>query len=346
MAFAGKNRVLSQRMAVVLIAMIGTASASAHSTVTPYKPKLVLFLGQSVPSGESRFSILTDARGPATADVDLYVPAAFAPTLTQPVGTALGQISATVLDHGLTQPYAGTLAVTDTSAADPGCDSAAHSAVWQATLANGSSSFSFTLYVRHSANPAAPHVPQPTEIHWCFPATVPKLSNLAFDLHGVFAQPRHGESLWDARLTPYDPTGTVADGAEQVSSLVLARFPERVELTAHYSTATRRYIVTGRVTEDAKPIQAPITVWRTIGTGPLDTRHATLTHTNTAGRFALSQRLITRRTVRFTAHAIAPGRNLSKPSCGHDINGVPCVSKTLAVWEQDSNTVSVPPPRR
>ena len=130
-------------------------------------------MGQSVLAGDTHFSLLTDARGPATADVDLYIPAAFTPTLTQPVGTELGQLSASVLDHGLTQPYTGSLTVANPSTADPSCDSVARSAVWQATLANAASSFSFTLYVRHFPNPTAPSVPQPTEIHWCLPKTAP-----------------------------------------------------------------------------------------------------------------------------------------------------------------------------
>ena len=171
-----------------------------------------------------------------------------------------------------------------------------------------------------------------------------KLSSLAFELHGVFAQPRRGESLWDARLTPYDPTGNTALGAKQVSSLVLVRLPQRVKLAAYYSTTTHRYVVSGRVTEDTRPIQGPVTVWRTLGAGPLDTRHATLTHTDPNGRFTLTERIRTRQEVRFLAHAIAPGRDLSKPTCGLDKNGVPCVSKTLAVWEKNSNTVTVPPP--
>ena len=317
---------------LVAAAGIPVVSGAAAPKTTPYKPALNVTSGVAVGRTETRFSISTAFGAPATADVEIIVPAGYAANLKQPTGAQLGTLNGYINDRGLTPPYQGTITAA-TPQSPNACDSAA-GVVWTATLQNQTGSFAFTIYVQHFAG-------QATVLRWCLPQNAPQLSVLTFDLTGVFAQPSKGKLLWDARFTPYDPaTGKVFD-YQQVAALSLVLLPETVRLTASYARRTHHYTLHGRVLEDGQPVHARIVVSRSIGGGPFLSNRSGLTMSNAAGTFTLTGSLSTRRAVAFKAQAVAQPQ--ARLRCAHDNNNVPCVDETHAIWANDSNVVTIKP---
>jgi hypothetical protein len=316
------------------------ASGSAGlSALPPYKPALNVFSGDIVPRGQVSFSIVSQFRAPATAEVDLWVPAAYTTNLTQTVGAQIGDISGSINDRGLTAPYnSGTITVADSTVRNPACDSSGRDAFWLATLKSSTNSFSFPIYVSHAGDK------QPTELHWCLPRNAPPFTTLGFNLNGVFTEPLRGKPLWDGRFNPYSTTTDGIDGAQQISALALVRLPQRVTLRASYSN--HRYTLTGQVTEADIPAPAHIAISRSVGPSPFTTifrsPEKTVVTTDNHGRFTFSGRLSTSQTVRFKAQAQV-AHTISSGSCGKDANGVPCGNYTIAPWVKTSNTVSIRP---
>jgi hypothetical protein len=304
-----------------------------------YTPALNVFSGAIVPRGHVRFSIVSEFRTPATAEVDLWVPAAYTTTLKQPAGTQIGGVSGSIDDHGRTAPYsAGTITVADSSVRNQACDSSGRDAVWLATLKSSTNSVSFPIYVSHLDGN------QPTELHWCLPKNTPQFTTLSFDLGGVFTEPRRGKPLWDGRFTPYSTTSDGIDEAHQISALAVVRLPQRVTMRA--SRLNHRYALTGLVTEAGIPAPGRVAILRSVGpspfTGVFRSPQKTLVTTDSHGRFSFSGRLSTRRTVRFEARAEV-AHKVSSRDCGKDVNGVPCGNYTIAPWGKTSNIVSVRP---
>jgi hypothetical protein len=312
------------------------ATSSAAINASAFRPRLIIFGsgGQS----DLRFSTHVSHLAPATAEIDLYVPAGYTPTLTQSIGTEIGTVRADAEDRGLTAPFTtGSITVADPAAyTKSACDSAGHSAVWLATLKSSATTFVFPIFARALAG-------QPTELHWCFAKRDPKLATVSFDLYQVFNEPRSGSYVWDARSTPYDPdTGNAVVG-NQVSSLATVRLPQVVALHVSYSHKTHTYRIAGQATEDGKPVRGVVRLFRSVNGGPFITNRTIggipkLTRT---GSFSYSGRLSTKKSVRFRAHFIAAPP--LRTNCGKDVNGVPCVSSSSASWEKDSNTVRAIP---
>ena len=317
---------------VAAAAGVPVMAGSAAESAIPYKPALNVTVGADLGRTETRFSISTAFGAPATADVEITVPAGYAATLSQPVGAQVGILNGYINDHGLTSPYRGTITVANPQSPNS-CDSAG-GAVWSADMRNQAGSFTFTIYVQHFAG-------QATVLHWCLPQDAPQLSVLAFDLTGVFSQPTKGTFLWDGRFTPYDPTTGKVFDFQQVAALSLVRLPETVRLTASYLRRTHRYILRGRVLEDGHPVHARIVVARSVHGGPFLSNRTGVTTSNAAGTFELTDRLSTRLPVAFRAHATP--QYPAQLRCGHDINNVPCVGETHAIWEKNSNVVIIRP---
>ena len=317
--------------AMTAAGFLGLASSGSAGTsaLPPYKPTLNIFSGDIVPRGQVRFSIHSEFRAPATAEVDLWVPAAYTPDLTQTVGTQIGGISGSIDDRGLTAPYNnGTITVADPTVRNQACDPSGRDAFWLATLKSSTNSFSFPIYVSH------PGDHQPTELHWCLPRNAPQFNTLSFNLNGVFTEPLRGKPLWDGRFTPYSTTGI--DGAHQIFGLAVVRLPQQVTLRASYSN--HRYTLTGRVTEADIPARAHVAIWRSVGPSPFTTvfgsPEKTLVTSDKHGRFTFTGRLSTSQTVRFKAQAQV-AHKISSGSCGTDTNGVPCGNYTIAPRGQD-----------
>jgi hypothetical protein len=330
--------VLAATAAAGFLGFAGSGSAGLSAS-PPYKPTLNVFSGDIVPRGQVRFSINSEFRARATAEVDLWVPASYTTDLMQAVGTQIGGISGSIDDRGLTAPSnSGTIAVADPTVRNPACDSSGRDAFWLATLKSRTNSFSFPIYLGHIGGN------QPTELHWCLPRNAPQFTTLSFNLNGVFTEPVRGKPLWDGRFTPYSTTTDEIDQAHQISALAVVRLPQRVALRASYSN--HRYTLTGQVTEADMPAPAHVAILRSVGRSPFTTvfgsPRRTLLTTDSHGRFTFSGRLSTSQTVRFKAQA-AVARKVSGGSCGKDTNGVPCGNYTVASWIKTSNIVSVRP---
>jgi hypothetical protein len=320
---------------------LGLASSgwAGTSALPPYRPALNVLSGDIVPRGQVRFSIVSEFRAPATAEVDLWVPAAYTTNLTQPVGTQIGGLSGSIDDRGLTAPYtSGTITVADSTVRNEACDSSGRDTFWLATLKSSTSSFTFPIYVSHLGGN------QPTELHWCLPKNAPPFNTISFNLNGVFTEPLRGKPLWDGRFTPYSTTADSIDQAHQISALAVVRLPQRVTLRASYSN--HRYTLTGQVTEADIPAPAHVAIWRSVGASPFTTvfgsPEKTLVTADSHGRFTFSGRLSTSRTVRFKAQAQV-AHTISSGNCRKDANGVPCGNYRIASWIKTSNTVSVRP---
>ena len=318
---------------------LGATAAGARSGVRvspPYAPALKVISGPGVAAGQTFFRVARAFGAPATADAAVWVPAGYRPTLGQAVGTQVGTVQGDLYDH-VTPSYAGTVTAADPATPDGECDTAGRSAAWIVTMKNTVSTFSFVVAVRAAAG-------QPTQLHWCFPKDAPRFDNLSFRLDGVFTTPARGEHLWDGRFTPYDPvTGAVNEGA-QVSALALVRLPQLVRLKATYSASTRGYVLAGRATEDGKPVvHGPVIVSESIAGSPFRAGNRIATYTSRNGTFTVAGRLDTRKPVRFRVNVTAGSRDLSKPSCGLDVNGTPCVHEFFAEWAKDSNVVAIRP---
>ena len=328
----------------LLVGAFGMAVAAAvvalpsSPATRPFIPRLLVSSYGASDRADTRFSTYVQHGAPATAEVDLYVPAAYVATLGQTPGSQIGTISGLAEDRGLTAPFtSGTVLVADASEyANTNCDSAAHSAVWVASLRSSTTTLTFPIFVRAQAQ-------QPTELHWCLPKDGPQLASVSFDLHGVLIAPARGRYVWDARFSPYDPkTGSVVS-SEQASSLVTVRLPQRVALSVRYSHKTHVYRLRVHATADGEGARGEVRIFRSVDGGPFITTRATggTPMLTTTGTFTFSGHLSTTKDVRLRAHFVAnPPTNRN---CGSDINGVPCVSSTGADWETDSNTVTIHP---
>jgi hypothetical protein len=323
-------------LALALGAVASTAGATSQAIA--YKPRLVVSSNGPANRSETRFATYAGPNSWATAEVDLYIASSYKPTLGQVPGTKIGSVSGGALDRGLTAPFtSGIVTVADPATyANNSCDSAAHSAIWLATLTSSTTTFKFPIFVRTLAH-------QSTELHWCFARTDPNLAWIAFDLLGVFRAPPSGSALWDARFSPLDPQTGAELAGDHVSSLVTVKLPQIIRLSLIYSRRTHVYRLTGSTTENGTGARGSTRLYRSIGDGPFVTTAAIggTPRLSRTGRFLYSGRLTTKKRVRFRVHFAA--NPLISQRCGKDVNGVPCVNAATSDWEKDSGVASLTP---
>jgi hypothetical protein len=322
------------RIGLAAAAAVGAASLAAlagGASSTTYKPYLYV---SPASAGSVQFEIRRGPTDLATYDADIRVPFEYGARLDQPVGTVVGRVAADTLVRGASAPYTGTLTV-GKAAPNNGCFSVtSDDTAWNVTLANGTRSFAYQVYVRAFAGDV-------TMLRYCLPPDSLDLDSISYTIAGVFKQPARGNYAWRGQFYPYTATGEVVDNAAGVGAAALMRLPHVVALAASYSRRSHRYVLSGSVTEGGLRVSQS-SVLLSVATKSHAFRTFARVKTDKRGSFTYSGKLSARNLVRFRAHAQVAGRVISPPHCP-SINGWPCVSETVSWWANDSRAVSVRP---
>jgi hypothetical protein len=273
-----------------------------------------------------------------TAKDTVYAPLGYGVNLTQPVGTKIGDASATLVLRGAGDAEVdveGEVIVADPAAHpnDP-CSPGLHQAVWTLTITVAGMPVPVTLYVDAvTAGPEAAFASAKIQLCLAAPVGTPgaQLLLALFDVNGVFTNPPSSTNrLWRATFTPYFPGTATPNPAGTTEGQALV--PGRVSFKLTVKSLRRgRIILSGRVLAAGFIVRgATIDIY-------VGNRRVARTRTDRTGRFTVRKRI--RKKTRYRASTTFIGLLQSCPA--PPLPGVPqgCKSATLS-FVADSNSVT------
>jgi hypothetical protein len=276
--------------AVVGLAFAGPAAAA-------YTPRLTATAINNAPGRPTTMILghLQDVNDDATAKDTIYAPLGYGVNLTQPAGTKIGDVSATLVlrGGGNAQVDVEGQVVADNPAnyvaqATQCTGTPTHAAVWRLNITVAGTPLTVPVYVDPAAGPEATFASAKIQLCLAGPIGTPAGAQLLFalfDVNGVFTNPSNTQDrVWRATFTPYTP-GTPnpnPGGTTEGQALV----PGRVSLKLTGKSLKRgRIIVSGRLLVDGQAVQGA-SVELYVGNKKVKTLR-----TNRTGRFTYSKRI-------------------------------------------------------
>jgi hypothetical protein len=281
-----------------------------------------------------------DINDDATAKDTIYAPLGYQVNLTQPVGTKIGDVSATLVLRGVGNAQVDVEGpmVADNPALHPNdpCAPGLHQAVWRLNITVNQVPLTVYLYVDAvTAGPEATFASAKIQLCLAGPVGTPGGAQLLFalfDVNGVFTNPSNTQDrVWRATFTPYTP-GTPnpnPGGTTEGQALV----PGRVSLKLTGKSLKRgRIVISGRLLVDGTAFPgASVELY-------VGNRKVKTLRTNRTGRFTYSKRI--KKKTRYRALVTFVGDLVSCPAT--PLPTVPQGCKTATVsFVATSNSVLV-----
>jgi hypothetical protein len=274
-----------------------------------------------------------------TAKDTIYAPPGYGVNLTQPVGTKIGDVSATLVLRGAGDAEVDVEGevIADNAAAHPNdpCAPGLHVAVWRLNITVAGTPLTVYLYVDPvTAGPEAAFASAKLQLCLAGPVGTPAGAQLLlalFDVNGVFTNPPNSTNrLWRATFTPYLPGTATPNPAGTTEGQALV--PGRISFKLTVKSLRRgRIILSGRLLAAGFVVRgATIDIY-------VGNRRVARTRTNNTGRFTVRKRI--RKKTRYRASTTFIGLLQSCPS--PPLPGVPqgCKSATLS-FVANSNSVT------
>lgn len=253
------------RLALAASAAV-TALAFTGSAWAVYQPRLIV---TSATNGANKPTVVilehlqTPDDDPTLKDT-IYAPPGYQAKLTQPAGTTMGQVQATVI---LRQGGNATATVTGQVVADSPTNwvpqstactgTATHEAVWRLNVTIAGTPLQIPIFVDHSAGPEAAF--SSVKIQFCLqgPIGTPagaQLLDAFFDIDDVFTSPANSaDRVWRAVMTPYMQGSPNPNPAMTVESQSVV--PGRVSLSTKTKKLKRGVVqISGRLLVDGKGV--------------------------------------------------------------------------------------------
>jgi hypothetical protein len=331
---------MTTRVRMLLLACTGAVGlVTAGSALAAFVP--TLSIGTQPPTvgsaGTTSIRVVVPRDDDALARAQIFVPAGYTASLTQPAGAQVGTVAAQVQVRepiaGAVLPITGVIQVADAATyatqAMQCTQSAQHAAYWVLVLQAAGQELRVPVWVDPA--PAAlstlasyvinvclptPHVPPP--VGATFGA---KLIDARLNTTGVFTAPAsRGDHRWQLIATPYPNGPGLPNAAGTVNAQGIASLPGVVNLAA--TSRRGRIVVTGRVLEAGTGVAGRPVVIRVA-----NRNYSVRTSAN--GSFRMVRRYARGRNLTIRATANVPQRTSTTCSSPSPFPTVPtCVTET------------------
>jgi hypothetical protein len=349
------------RAALVSTVSLGALLAAAGSALAAPNTATVAVSHTPMTPGSSQ-STTIDISVPVATDpiaaITIYVPAGYTLNLSAAPGTTIGSVTAAALAHdaGLTLPLSGDVVADSPAAhvADPCTPGVVHAAVWNLNLSVAGQTLVLPFYVDPTSGDEAALGAYKLEIclpPWDTPVGSPgrsfdgaQLLNATFTVKSIFTTPVSGGlEVWKALFTPYTPTLGTPNLAGTFEARAIVALP--VSSTVKVARTGSRYKLSGRLTEAGLPVAgANVSVYRgttakkLVGAGSA---------TTVSGSWAVTGKLVKKKTLYFKATATVPARDDTALGCQNPLPATiapaGCVSATLSPWTVSSPVAKLKP---
>jgi hypothetical protein len=337
----------STRLAVAACAAV-VGLAFAGPALSAYSPRLIATSFSNAPGKPTTMLLghLQEASDDPTAKDTIYAPPGYVVNLTQPVGTKIGEVSATLIlrDAGNAQVDVTGEVLADNPALHPSdpCSPGLHQAVWKLNITVAGTPLTVYVYVDSvTAGPEAAFASAKIQLCLAGPIGTPAGAQLLFalfDVNGVFTNPSNtADRIWRATFTPYTP-GTPNPnpvGTTEGQALV----PGRVSLTLTVKRLKHRVVLLqGRLLVDGSPFRGALVELFTPG----KTARAGKATTNRSGRFSIRKKI--KKKTRYYAQVVFVADLTGCPAA--PLPGVPQGCKTATVSFAAATRTVLARPRR
>jgi hypothetical protein len=335
---------MKTNLRLAVFALAGTAAlAFAGNALATQK----LSVKQSTTSLTIKVSqAQTDAQ---PARISIYVPTGYSINTSAAPGSKIGSTSGTVFsrDANIPLPLSGDVIVVPPTTNAPGCDTAAHIAVWNLALSVAGNTINLPVHVDQLSGPEAALGAYklvvclaPDDVPVGTPGRSPngaRLLDATFTVDNIFTVPA-GQSVWKAITTPY----AASIGAPNVAGTVETRAfvaDGAITLAKKVNAKQRLVRFSGTVTQAGAAVAgARVTLLVNGRTAGFTAR------TNASGTYSVVLKKTGKKTTStFQARTTVAERDVTATGCASPTPGVPggCVSATASPFTAVSGKITI-----
>ena len=274
------------------------------------------------------------------ARISIYVPSGYSINASAAPGTRIGATSGTVFsrDANIPLPLSGDVIAVPPTTNAPGCDPAAHIAVWNLALSVAGNTINLPVHVDQLSGPEAALGAYklvvclaPDDVPVGTPGRSPngaRLLEATFTVDNVFTVPA-GQNIWKAITTPYAPS----IGAPNPAGTVETRaFVADGALTLGKQVNAKKRLVkfSGKVTQAGAAVAGARVTMLLNGKATKFTAR-----TNGSGSYSIVLRKTGKKTTStFQSRTTVAERDITSTGCASPTPGVPggCVSATASAF--------------
>jgi hypothetical protein len=275
-------------------------------------------------------------------------------------GTQIGSVEATAFAHdaGLNLPLTGPVTADDPAkhTADV-CSPGANQAVWVMNLSAAGQTLPIPIYVNKTAGAATALGAYSLKIclpPWDVPVGTPgrsfqgaQLLDAKLTLNKILVAPTSaGLGTWEMLATPYTPGKGTPNPAGTFEARAAVPVPAAIGIKASYSKKTKKWTLSGRVTEGGLPLSSATTLTLFRGTSAGSLKKVSSVKAAAGGAWSTSGRTTGKKTTYFQVSASVGERDFTPTGCQSPQTSVApagCVSATLSAWSAKSAVVHVKP---
>ena len=319
-----------------VLAFAGNALATQKLSVKQSTTSLTIKVSQAQ----------TDAQ---PARISIYVPTGYTINASATPGSKIGSTSGTVFsrDASIPLPLSGDVVAVPPTTNAPGCDPAAHIAVWNLALSVAGQSINIPVHVDQLSGAEAALGSYklvvclaPDDVPVGTPGRSPngaRLLDATFTVDNVFTVPA-GQSIWKAITTPYAPGVGAPNAAGTVETRAFVA-NGTVTLAKKVNAKARLVKFTGKVTQAGAAVSAARVVLLVNGKSAGFTARA-----NASGNYSVVLKKTGKKTTStFQARTTVAERDITATGCASPTPGVPggCVSATASPFTAVSGKIRI-----
>jgi len=283
------------------------------------------------------------------ARISIYVPTGYTINASATPGSKIGSTSGTVFsrDASIPLPLSGDVVAVPPTTNAPGCDPAAHIAVWNLALSVAGQSINIPVHVDQLSGAEAALGSYklvvclaPDDVPVGTPGRSPngaRLLDATFTVDNVFTVPA-GQSIWKAITTPYAPGVGAPNAAGTVETRAFVA-NGTVTLAKKVNAKARLVKFTGKVTQAGAAVSAARVVLLVNGKSAGFTARA-----NASGNYSVVLKKTGKKTTStFQARTTVAERDITATGCASPTPGVPggCVSATASPFTAVSGKIRI-----
>jgi hypothetical protein len=275
-------------------------------------------------------------------------------------GTQIGSVDATAFAHdaGLNLPLSGPVTADDPAKHTiDACSPGANQAVWLMNLSAAGQTLPIPIYVNKTSGPTAALGAYNLKIclpPWDVPVGTPgrsfegaQLLDAKLTLNKILVAPTSaGVGTWEMLTTPYTPGKGTPNPAGTFEARAAVPVPAAIAIKASFSKKTKKWTVSGKVTEGGLPLSSATTLTLLRGTSAGALKKVGSVQAAAGGSWKTSGRLTGKKTTFFQVSAAVGERDFTSTGCQNPQTAIApagCVSATLSSWAAKSAVVHVKP---
>lgn len=339
-------------LAVLFAAGAASAAPNTASIAVSFSP---MTLGSS---STATIHVATPQSDDSIAAINIYTGTTNVNAGTP--GAQIGSVDATAFAHdaGLNLPLSGPVTADDPAKhTSDVCSPGANQAVWVMNLSAAGQTLPIPIYVNKTTGAATAFGAYNLKIclpPWDVPVGTPgrsfqgaQLLDAKLTLNKLLTAPTSaGVGTWEMLTTPYTPGKGTPNPAGTFESRAAVPVPASVGIKASYSKKTKKWTLSGKVTEGGLPLSSVTTLTLFRGTSAKSLKKVGSVNAAAGGAWKTSGRLTGRKTTYFQVSASVGERDFTSTGCANPQTAIApagCVSSTLSAWSAKSAVVKVKP---